>query len=158
MDFKDTGCWIDWVEYSGQRDRSVTYIFVASKPIARLRGESDILYIGKTDGEIRKRFKDETENNNTPKNTQATNIRMTHVFRQLNLAGISYTCFFVEKTTLHLPSEIERTFAEKLRTWDKNAYVRMTRMADFSMPTMEKYLLITYADEHLELPPLNNSF
>ena len=35
--------------YSGQMDSDVTYAFVLNKPVPRLVGESDILYIGKTE-------------------------------------------------------------------------------------------------------------
>ena len=128
---------------------------MAPEPIARLRGESDILYIGETTGEIWNRFRQETATNNTPGVTQNTNIRTTPVFRQLELGGISAMCFYAMRTLLSLSSEEEQRFSHRLVTWNKSAYVGMD---DYSRPTLEKYLLITYADEHLELPPLNNRF
>ena len=64
---------------------------------------------------------------------------------------------YATRTLLSLSSEEEQRFSQRLRTWDKRAYIGM---GDHYRPTLEKYLLITYADEHLELPPLNlnNSF
>lgn len=155
MNFRDTFEWVEWVEFFGQSDRGVTYVFVSPKPIARLRGESDILYIGETNREIRRRIKEETETNNTDTNTQYTNIRTTHVFRQLRQIGTSAKCYFVQRQSMHLSSKVALPFAEKLRTWDKSTYINRP---DWSRPSIEKYLLVTYADEHLELPPLNNSF
>ena len=155
MKFKDLDHLAEWVEYSGQRDSGVTYIYMAPEPIARLRGESDILYIGETIGQIRNRFRQETATNNTPGVTQNTNIRTTHVFRQLELGGILAMCFYATRTLLSLSSEEEQKFSQRLRTWDKRAYIGM---GDHFKPTLEKYLLTTYADQHLELPPLNNKF
>ena len=133
----------------------MTYVFVASCPIPRLRGESDILYIGETDNTINTRYRQETETNNTGKNTQNTNIRTTHVFRKIRQAGISVTCYFMKHKLVRLQPENAKSFARKLQTWDKRTYMEMR---DYSNPTIEKYLLVSYADEHLELPPLNNRF
>ena len=155
MKFEDIGHWAEWVKYSGQSDSGVAYVYVASGPIARLRGDSDILYVGITDNAIRARIKWEMETNNTPGNTQNTNIRITHVLCRLKQSGISVTCFFTKEKSLTLSSEMAQGFAQKWKTWDKAAY---NKAGDYSMPTIEKYLLVTYADEHLELPPLNNRF
>lgn len=148
-----------WIEYRDQQDRGVTYVFVAEKPIFRLRGNSDILYIGKTDNSIQIRYRQETETNNTPRNTQRTNIRLTHVFRQLRRMGIEATCYFTKGQAVSPPlsSGCSNAFSEMLKTWDKGSYIASTT-SDFASPSIEKYLLVTYAEEHLELPPLNNRF
>ena len=72
-------------------------------------------------------------------------------------AGLEYpkACFFTKDKSLPLSSEMAQGFAQERKTWDKTAY---NKAGDYSMPTIEKYLLVTYADEHLELPPLNNRF
>ena len=155
MNFEDIAKWAQWVKYSGQPDKAVTYVYIASQPVTRLRGESDILYIGETDNAISTRYQQETETNNTGKNTQNTNIRTTHVFHQIRQAGISVTCYFMKHKHTNLCSENASSFARELQTWDKQTYIKMR---DYSNPTIEKYLLVTYSDDHLELPPLNNRF
>lgn len=155
MNFEDIDLPVDWVPYAGQSDRNVTYVFMASTPISRLRSESNILYIGKTVSPIRVRYRQETETNNTGRNTQNTNIRTTYVFRQIRPLGIIATCHFVRDERIRLPHDEAQAFAEKLKTWDKQTYVKS---GDHATPTIEKFLLVTYAEEHLELPPLNNRF
>ena len=158
MNFVDIRKDFAWVRYSGQQDKFVTYVVVASQPVPRLKGESDILYIGETDNTIQNRYKQETETNNTPRNTQMTNIRLTYAFRQLRHMGITATCYFVKgKCVITPPLSLSdaNAFAEKLETWDKRTYLKTS---DFTIPSIEKYLLVTYADEHLELTPLNNRF
>ena len=111
----------------------MTYVFVASRPIPRLRGESDILYIGETDNRINTRYRQEAETNNTGKNTQNTNIRTTHVFRQIYQAGISVTCYFMKHKVVRLQPETTKSFAPKLQTWDKRTYMEIR---DYSNPTI----------------------
>ena len=155
MNFRDIEHWAKWVRFSGQHDRGVTYVYVASQPFARLRGESDIIYIGETNNSIRTRYSQETETGNTGWNTQNTNIRTTHVFRELRQSGAAVACYFVKGQKVRLHPEFSETFARKLQTWDKRTFVQMQ---DYSRVHLEKFLLVTYADEHLELPPLNNRF
>ena len=159
MNFRDIDKDFNWIRYRAQQDRGVTYAFVAEKPIPRLRGKSDILYIGKTDNSIQTRYRQETETNNTPRNTQMTNIRLTHVFRQLRRMGIEATCYFTKGQTVNPPLSFRcsEAFSKMLKTWDKRSYIDSNTF-DFTSPSIEKYLLVTYAEEHLELPPLNNRF
>ena len=159
MNFSDIDKDFDWIKYSGQQDRGVTYVFVAEKPTSRLRGNSDILYIGKTGNSIQTRYRQETQTRNTPGNTQMTNIRLTHVFRQLIHLGIGVTCYFTKGQTVNPPLSPRRAeaFAQMLMTWDKRSYIASSP-SEFANPSIEKYLLVNYAEEHLELPPLNNRF
>lgn len=145
-----------WIFYDGQRDNDVTYIFVASTPIPRLAGASDILYIGKTEQPISKRFKQETSTKNSPKNTQQTNIRMTHIFSKIGLSGCKL--FYIPELYFKLYGREIDEFIEKLKIWDKQFYLKHLKGqegATIIVPA-EKYLLANYADEHLEVPPLNN--
>ena len=155
MNFADLDFVPDWIRYRGQTNRQVIYVFVASNPIIRLRGQSDILYVGRTSGSIRKRFNEETATNNTSGNTQNTNIRTTYIFGKMKELRIDSKCYFTQQDILHLTSRDASTFSDKMRTWDKRAY---RNTSDFAKPNIEKYILINYANEHLELPPLNNSF
>ena len=129
-----------------------------NSPIRCLKGDSDILYIGKTKQAIRSRFAQETRTNNTEGNTQLTNIRMTHVFSQLGLDNTK--CFYVNKPDQMLSGDEKRDFVERLRTWDKGFYQKTAKGNPTEQTTVpfEKYLLVMYADEHLEVPPMNNSF
>lgn len=137
-------------------DSGVTYIFLGSEEVPRLKGASDILYIGKTEQAIKVRFEQETRTKNSPKNTQQTNIRMTHILGQLGAE--SYRCLYVKKLTVTLSEAEQKAFLEKLRTWDKQFFLKLTnqRLGEILEIPVEKYLLVQYADEHLELPPLNN--
>lgn len=157
MNFRELERRFDWIRYASQQDKGVTYVFVATKPIPRLRGESDILYIGQTDNTVQARYRQETETNNTPKNTQMTNIRLTYAFRQLRRMDIAATCYFVKGKYVNPPLSAvgANTFAKRLMTWDKRSYLKTS---DFANPSIEKYLLVNYAETHLELPPLNNRF
>jgi len=143
-------------QYTGQTCTDVTYFFRAPKPIRRLSGESDILYIGKTAQGINSRYRQETRANNSPGNTQQTNIRTTYIFRRLEIP--QPTCFFIKVEDFHLQGNDCAAFLEKLRFWDKKFYIGLNifpETNDIVIP-LEKYLLISYADEHLEVPPLNN--
>lgn len=155
MNFDSVKHELSWKEYSKQDEAGVTYVYVSPVPLARLKGESDILYIGYTDRSVRFRYREETETNNTGKNTQSTNIRTTHIFRQLKRMGLEATFYFVKGKNLQLGESEAAEFANLLQTWDKRAY---TEFSDFREPSLEKYLLVRYASEHLELPPLNNRF
>ena len=48
--------------------KSIVYFFLAEKPVARMKGESRILYIGKTDQTIHKRWSANASKLNSPKN------------------------------------------------------------------------------------------
>lgn len=146
----------DWHEYSGQTDSDVTYFFRAPRSINRLRGESDIFYIGKTEQSIRMRYEQETRTINSPKNTQQTNIRTTYIYQQLEIPNP--TCYFTKSLVMRLSEYECSVFLEKLKTWDKKFFLGLgvaPHQNRIVIP-VEKYLLISYADEHLEVPPLNN--
>jgi len=147
---------LDWIEYTGQSDRNVTYVFVFNRSVGRLSGVSDILYIGKTEQPIGKRYEQETKTNNTLKNTQQTNIRMTHVFQQLGIANVK--CHFTRTLNHTLSGNDLGKFLSECRTWDKKFCLQLEAKCDgqsLEVP-LEKYLLVRYAGEHLEVPPMNN--
>lgn len=146
----------DWHEYSGQMDSNVTYFFRAPSSISRLLGESDIFYIGKTEQGIRTRYEQETRTINSPKNTQQTNIRTTYIYQRLGLSAPK--CYFTKSLDMSLFGDECSVFLAKLRTWDKKFYLGLEVNSDRNQVVVpvEKYLLVSYADEHLEVPPLNN--
>ncbi len=76
MDFAGIQNDFNWIAYSGQSDCDVTYLFVLDRPVARLVGVSDILYIGKTEQAVRTRCHQETRPSNSASSTQQTNIRV----------------------------------------------------------------------------------
>ena len=163
MNFKDLKSLCNWISYQGQMDSNVTYVYVKDLPFRRLQGESDILYIrktkrGKTNQNIRSRYKGGTRTNNTEGNDQNTNIRLTHVFGKLGLENCR--CFYAQNLDMTLSDANRGDFLERLRTWDKRAYLEIARgipNQETAIP-LEKYLLVMYANDHLELPPMNNSF
>lgn len=137
-------------------DRDVTYVFVGKAEIPRLVGTSDILYVGKTEQPVKVRFDQETSTNNSPRNTQQTNIRMTHVLEAIGPEN--YRCYYSRGLEMEVSGVEQERFLDKLRTWDKQFYLKLTDK-NFGEPLkvpVEKYLLVQYASEHLELPPLNN--
>jgi hypothetical protein len=157
MKFESIQDRFEWAPYQGQKDRNVTYVFVANEPIGRLRGSSDILYIGKTEQSIAIRYVQETSTNNSGRNTQQTNIRMTHVLGEIGPGN--YHCYFVKSLNLKLSGNEKEDFLKKLRTWDKKYFLKITQFGkenEIEIP-IEKYLLVRYAAEHLEVPPMNNS-
>ena len=150
MHFDDIKSQYTWARFSGQNTANVTYIFVSKTNVARLRGSSDILYIGKTDRSIGSRFSEETNTNNTTGNTQLTNIRLTYIIRQLGISNVE--CYFTAQLN---QATTDCEFVERLRTWDKKKYLLLKRGA-LEQLSVEKYLLVNYAHDHLEVPPLNN--
>jgi len=146
----------DWIEFLNQTDRNVTYLFVFNKTIDRLYGTSDILYIGKTEQSISRRYEQETRTNNTSGNTQQTNIRMTHVFQQLGISNVK--CYYTRTLNHNLSGNDGTRFLSECRTWDKKFCLKLERKHNdqiLEVP-LEKYLLVRYAGEHLEVPPMNN--
>lgn len=157
MNFNSIPGHFQWIRFSNQTDTNVTYIYVTDRRINRLIGSSDILYVGKTKQPIKKRYKQQINANNTPGNTQSTNIRLTHIFGSINLRNC--TCYYTRQMTYALPSSQQNQFLNKLQTWDKRYYRKATQTPNAPVNiSLEKYLLVQYADDHLELPPLNNSF
>ncbi len=146
----------DWHEYMGQMDSNVTYFFRAPSSISRLRGESDIFYIGKTEQGIRVRYEQETKTINSPKNTQQTNIRTTYIYQQLGISKPK--CYYTKNLDMVLSGDECSMFLEKLRTWDKKFFLGLQINPDHNQVVVpvEKFLLVSYANEHLEVPPLNN--
>jgi hypothetical protein len=156
MNFATLRDQFDWVPFSGQMDSDVTYAFVLNRAVARLIGESDILYIGKTEQAIRARYEQETRTKNSPKNTQQTNIRTTFVFDKIGLENVA--CYYIKALTTVLSGGVCDEFLERLRTWDKKSFLALSerpRSPGLGV-SLEKYLLVQYASEHLEVPPLNN--
>jgi len=147
-----------WIPFNNQTDKNVTYVFVYNGQINRLIGSSNILYIGKTEQSIKKRYSQEINANNTPKNTQATNIRMTHIFGSIGLSNCA--CYYTRRMNYVLPRPVQNGFLNELETWHKRYYLKVkphplnTRVT----VSLEKFILVKYAVDHLELPPLNNSF
>ena len=156
MDFAKFQRQFDWVPYDGQMDSGVTYIFVSDNEIPRMEGASDILYIGKTEQAIRVRFEQETRTKNSLRNTQQTNIRMTHILGKLG--ADKYRCFYTNSLEMELPESKQAEFLEKLMVWDKQFFLKLTddHVGGGLTVPIEKYLLVGYTHEHLELPPLNN--
>jgi hypothetical protein len=141
-----------WVQFTGQSIANVTYVYVLNRHVPRLFGESDILYIGKTRQTMSRRFRQETTFSNTPGNTQHTNIRLTHIFGHLNLANV--ICYFTAQTDCSL--QIADPFIKHLQVWDKRCYRRCVTSGNPVVISLEKRLLVTYAVDHDEVPPLNN--
>ena len=150
----------NWISFNQQNDCNVTYVFVSETAIARLSGKSDILYIGKTEQPISKRYNQETNTNNTPKNTQLTNIRLTHIFSTIGLNN--YKCYYFPALKYSLKDAEKERFISSLKIWNKSYYLNeivqcVHQNKDITVE-LEKYLLVNYAHEHLELPPLNGKF
>jgi hypothetical protein len=146
----------NWNEFANQLDKNVTYVFVFNKAVARLSGASNILYIGKTEQTIAKRYEQETNTNNTLRNTQQTNIRMTYVFQQGGLQNVK--CFYTKTLNLRLSGETKTKFLRECSTWDKKFCLQLEEKQNGSSleVPLEKYLLVCCASEHLEVPPMNN--
>ncbi len=158
MDFKSIKKQFNWLLFNNQTDCAVTYIHVLNQPISRLVGSSDILYIGETQNSISGRYNKEIKTRNTPKNTQLTNIRLTHIFNKINIQNC--TCYYVCQREYLLSSYQKIKFLDDLRTWDKKFYLQTIKMIqnDTLKVPLEKYLLVKYAADHLEAPPMNNRF
>ncbi len=144
--------------FSGQENRGVTYMYVSKPAIPRVRGQSPILYVGKTEQSIARRIQDETRSNNTPGNTQNTNIRLSAVFAEVARSGHSIETYFT-KGLAFTPSTADRdAMLAILQVWDKRAWVELTRNGSPAAGlSIEKFVLCHYAAAHLELPPMNNS-
>ena len=145
-----------WLSFDNQMDSDVTYVFVGQSKVPRMIGVSDILYIGKTEQAIKIRFEQETRASNSPKNTQQTNIRMTYILDKIGTND--YQCFYVRKLVMKMSGAKTTDFLEKIKTWDKQFFLKLMDShsgGSLDVP-IEKYLLVTYTHEHLELPPLNN--
>lgn len=158
MNFNSIQGHFKWIRFSNQTDKNVTYIYVIDRDIHRLIGSSDILYVGKTEQSIAKRYKQETNTRNTPGNSQSTNIRLTHIFGSIGLRNCE--CYYTCQMHYALPQPVQNGFLKELETWDKKYYRQVkpeTPNVRVNVP-LEKYILVKYAVDHLELPPMNNSF
>jgi hypothetical protein len=151
MNFNNIQNQYHWVKFAGQNTTNVTYVFVLNQPVQRLYGASDILYIGETRQPISRRYAQETRTSNTPGNTQQTNIRLTHIFGLLNLVNV--TCYFTD--TMHCTVAHKDPFLKQLSTWDKKYYLGVAN-ANPAQVSLEKKLIVSYAVDHREAPPLNN--
>lgn len=156
MNFAEASKRFDWVRYSGEMTSGVTYAYVLNRPVPRLRGESDILYIGKTSQAIRVRFEQETRTKNSPGNTQQTNIRTTHILATLGLENVQL--YFVRSLEIELSDADLTKYLTGLETWDKKSFISASALprSEQRKPSLEKALLVSYAVDHLEVPPLNN--
>ena len=143
MNFEDID--VDWKRFRDQEDEGVTYVYVAERPLRRLRGTSDILYIGRTTGSIKLRVQQQTTTAPLERGG-GTNSRLTHVLNQLR----GWRCFYVDGSRWPLSPSDRREFNGLMDIFT-------ARQRGFRL-TLEKYLLVYYFDEHLELPPLNNAF
>lgn len=151
MNFNDIENQFQWTLYAGQNTGNVTYVFVLNQQIARLSGASDIIYVGKTTQPISRRYIQETNTNNTIGNTQQTNIRLTHIFGLLDLANV--TCYFT--TTMEVIVPRNDPFLQHLAIWDKRYFLNVVNANPVAV-SLEKKLIVTYAVDHREAPPLNN--
>jgi len=148
-----------WHKFSGQEDASVTYIYLVTPPVSRLQGQSSILYIGKTEQAISKRFIQATRTKNTPGNSQATNIRSSHISQLLFDRGDKIELYFTHGLLFELSGKEANDFEHILQIWNKSHYLKFFKPdsngnVDVSI---EKYLLVEYSNIHLEVPPLNNA-
>jgi hypothetical protein len=73
-------------------------------------------------------------------------------YRKLGLENVR--CYYVRSQSAKLTEAERSAFMEGLRIWDKKAFLALSEKAD-PIPSLEKYLLVRYAMEHLEVPPLN---
>jgi hypothetical protein len=148
-----------WHKYVNQKDESVTYIYLIKPPIYRLRGQSSVLYIGKTEQPICKRYKQEMYTKNTLVNSQATNIRMSHVSQLLLNRNDKIEMFFTHNISFLLFGEKAKEFGNILQFWNKSHYQKFFIVDDNGNAevSIEKYLITEYAKDHWEVPPLNNS-
>ena len=159
MNFKDGLAGEKWEEFTGQQVREATYMYVASdKSIRRLKGESNILYIGSTQS-LNRRHKDETKDRIVQPNTQSTNTRLSYLLPRLTTdkdIDLEHKLYFTKVRVKRLAPNEKYDFANLLRVWVKSAHTKGT--IDLNTPPLETYLLVRYAADHLELPPLNNRF
>lgn len=155
MNFNELKSRISFINYNLQNDSNVTYCFVYKESISRLQGKSDILYIGKTEQPIKKRYFQETNTQFSEKNSQKTNIRTTYIYKKLGLQNVS--CFYTKSLTIKLSVEELKLFLENLKAFDIQ-YRNLILEQETNVVDLEKYLLVSYGAEHLELPPLNNKF
>ena len=160
MNFEDISSAYEWEFLSGQDYNNVTYVVVASKHIPRLWGESNILYVGFTKGAIRNRYKQQTTTRPRPRSSQNTNTRNTHVLKRLEGMGITHCVYFVQESLVTLEHGKRAEFDSLLESWVISVYnADKDRGYEANPPpSLERYLLVKYANEHLELPPLNNRF
>jgi len=148
-----------WHRYTEQDDASVTYIYTVAPPVSRLNGRSSVLYIGKTEQPISKRFAQETRTNNTPGNSQATNIRTSHISQLLLDRGDKISLYYTRSLSFDLLGREAEEFGRNLQTWNKSHFQRFFKPDSRGKVTVsiEKYLLVEYAKNYWEVPPLNNA-
>jgi hypothetical protein len=147
-----------WQRFARQEDRRVTYMYVSKPAIRRVRGLSPILYVGETEQTLAKRVRDEMHSNNTPGNTQNTNIRLSAIFAELSRAGHSIETYFTQGLAFSPSPADLAVMLDILHVWDKRAWVELTQKGSPAVEvSIEKFVLCHYAAAHLELPPMNNS-
>jgi len=148
-----------WQRFSGQNSHFVTYIYLVKPSVCRLRGESSVLYVGKTKDSIAERYKKETQTRNTPGNSQATNLRLSHLIPLLRGRGDEIELYFTDGLSFPLPPAEAADFGKMLETWNKSHFRSKFKQDVNSIfqVEIETFLLIHYAAAHWEVPPLNNS-
>ncbi len=149
----------EWHKFAGQKVDCVTYMYLSSTPIPRLSGQSSVLYIGETEQFLGKRYKQETGTKNTAGNSQATNIRLSHVVQALLNRGDKIDLYFTPRLSFKISGSEVISFGNILKVWNKNLFLKSyVQDANGNVDlSIEKYLLSHYADAHWEVPPLNNS-
>jgi hypothetical protein len=148
-----------WHRFSGQGDSPVTYVYLGTPPVGRLQGDSSVLYVGKTEQPIDQRFAQATRTKNTPANSQSTNIRSSHIMRLLTQRGDQIELYFTLGLWVNLSAIQARDFGQVLQIWNKSHFLKFfpPSIGGTVDVSIEKYLLGHYMNEHLEVPPLNNS-
>ena len=94
-------------------DKSGVYIFSLSEEICRLRGKTDILYIGATSSGLKSRIDKYLKANET----QKTNLRISKFCKKLLLDGKRINLLFIkcenEKDPKKLESDLLKEFEEE---------------------------------------------
>ena len=81
---------------------------------------------------------------------------MTHVFQRLGIQNVK--CYYTKILNYSLSGETMTKFLRECRTWDKKFCLQLEEKQNgtYLEVPLEKYLLVCYASEHLEVPPMNN--
>jgi hypothetical protein len=70
--------------------RSIVYVLRASRPIPRLKGESDVIYIGQTKGSFRRRYYQWAKLHATSK---ANRMKFTHIVERYGAIRVALSSF-----------------------------------------------------------------
>lgn len=78
---------------AASREKNIIYVLRAEKPIPRLKGESDVVYIGQTKGTFRQRYLPSAKLHTTSK---ANRLKFGHIvehYGPIRIAVASYTAY-----------------------------------------------------------------